>query len=207
MSTIGKTLKMTIFGESHGPAIGVTLDSLPAGYRMDEQKILTQMARRAPGDPSYGTSRKEPDLPEVLSGLLDGVTTGFPICAVIRNTNTRSGDYQNLLRIPRPGHADYTAAIKYGGAADMRGGGHFSGRLTAPLVYAGALCRQILGKKGVVLGGHVASLGGISDTPLDPHNPAPALLARLSEETFPVIDPEAKQRMIDRIFEKFCLGK
>lgn len=199
MSSIGKKLNMTIFGESHGAGIGLTLDSLPADEPIDLDKVLQQMARRAPGDPSIGTARKEADTPEILSGILNGKTTGSPLCAIIRNTNQRSGDYDNLKFVPRPGHADYTAYIKYDGAADMRGGGHFSGRLTAPLVLAGALCRQILERRGIYIGAHAASIGTVKDTPFDPVSGDIEELVSLSRTVFPVRDAEAKEQMIEQM--------
>ena len=138
-SSIGQRLRLSIFGESHGEAIGCVLDGLPAGYAVDMDAVLVQMARRAPGRDKTATPRRESDQPRVLSGLLDGRTTGAPLCMVIQNENQHSGDYQNILSCPRPGHADYTGAVRYGGFNDVRGGGHFSGRLTAPLVFAGAV--------------------------------------------------------------------
>ena len=142
-STWGKNIEISIFGESHGNGIGVVINGLPAGEKIDMDKLLAQMARRAPGNDKAATPRKESDFPEILSGMLNDTTTGAPLCAVIRNTNTRSQDYGNLMTSPRPSHADYTGHIRYGGFNDVRGGGHFSGRLTAPLVFAGAVSRQI----------------------------------------------------------------
>ena len=139
-STYGQMIKLSIFGQSHGPAIGMTLDGVPAGLPVDEARLAQFLTRRAPGRSAMSTTRKEPDRAEFLSGIVDGHTCGAPISAIIRNTNTRSGDYGELLDCPRPGHADYTAQVKYGGAQDAAGGGHFSGRLTAPLCIAGGLC-------------------------------------------------------------------
>ena len=132
-STYGENLKMTIFGQSHGKAIGVTLDGIPAGLPVDLDKLQEFLNRRAPGQNDWSTPRKEEDRPDFLSGIVDGYTCGAPIAAMILNSNTRSGDYADLKDHPRPGHADYTAQIKYGGYQDAAGGGHFSGRLTAPL--------------------------------------------------------------------------
>ena len=142
-------LTVSIFGQSHAPAIGVTIDGLPAGLPVDLDALGRFLRRRAPGQNAWSTPRKEADLPEFLCGLKDGRTCGAPLTAIIRNTNTRSGDYENLMDIPRPGHADYTAQVKFGGAQDAAGGGHFSGRLTAPLCIAGGLCLQILAQQGV----------------------------------------------------------
>lgn len=191
----GDRVRLTVFGESHGPAIGAVLEGLPAGEPVDLDEIAAQMARRAPGRDASATSRKEADAPRILSGLLGDRTTGAPLCAVIENANTRSGDYENLRDVPRPGHADFTANVRYGGFNDVRGGGHFSGRLTAPLVFAGAVCRQILRRRGIAIGAHVLSVHGISDTPLDPAEIPVSLLDRLSSRYFPTIDPKAELSM------------
>ena len=143
-STYGENLKLSIFGQSHGSAIGVTLDGIPAGLPVNMGALTAFLSRRAPGNNPFSTTRKEADAPEFLAGIVNGFTCGAPIAAVIRNTNTRSGDYSNLKDCPRPGHADYTAQIKYNGFQDAAGGGHFSGRLTAPLCIAGGLCKQWL---------------------------------------------------------------
>ena len=145
----GERIRLSIFGGSHTQAIGVTIDGLPAGEPIDLEAIYEQMARRAPGQDATATARKEADMPRILCGYLNGVTTGAPLTAVIENTNQRSKDYEDLRVHPRPGHADYTAFVKYGGHNDVRGGGHFSGRLTAPLVFAGAVARQILARRGI----------------------------------------------------------
>ena len=167
-STWGECIKLSIFGGSHTEAIGVNLDGLPAGEAVDLEQVLAQMARRAPGQDPTATRRKESDTPRVLCGLYNGVTTGAPLCAIIENTNQRSKDYEGLRVNPRPGHADYTAYVKYGNHHDVRGGGHFSGRLTAPLVFAGAVARQILQRRGILVASHVASIGEVEDTPFSP---------------------------------------
>ncbi len=197
MSSIwGERIKMSIFGGSHTQAIGVTLDGLPAGESVDMEAVLAQMARRAPGQDPTATTRKEADAPRVLCGLLDGVTTGAPFTAVIENTNQRSKDYSDLKIHPRPGHADYTAWVKYGGHNDIRGGGHFSGRLTAPLVFAGAVARQILERRGVVIASHVVQVGKSADSvSFDGVAVDLPLMRRLGGEYFPVIDPEAREKM------------
>lgn len=156
-------MKYTIFGESHGPAIGVVLEGVPAGIQLDMALIGAELSRRAPGRNKTSTARKEADTPEFLSGLLNGVTTGAPLCAVIKNTDTRSGDYEDMKFLPRPSHADYAAWVKYGGYNDPRGGGHFSGRLTAPLVLAGAVAKQILRPLGVEISSEIAVLGGVEN--------------------------------------------
>ena len=160
-STYGENLKLSIFGQSHGPAIGMTLDGIPAGLPVDPDKLQAFLNRRAPGQNDWSTPRKEEDRPEFLGGILDGFTCGAPIAAVIYNKNTRSGDYANLKDCPRPGHADYTAQVKYGGFQDAAGGGHFSGRLTAPLCIAGGLCKQWLEEMGIRIGAHIWNIGAL----------------------------------------------
>ena len=193
--TWGDKIKISIFGESHGKAIGAVIDGLPAGEEINLEAVKKQMSRRAPGHDATSTKRKESDEPIVLSGMLNGRTTGAPLCAVIMNGDTHSSDYKNITDIPRPGHADYTAYVKYGGFNDVRGGGHFSGRLTAPLVFAGAVCRQILRRRGIAIGAHVYSIRNVSDRPFDMADIPPSLLDVLSERYFPVIDGDAEKKM------------
>lgn len=183
-STYGETLKLSIFGQSHGSAIGMTLDGIPAGLPVDLEKLQTFLNRRAPGQNDWSTPRKEEDRPEFLAGILDGHTCGAPIAAVIHNKNTRSGDYSNLHDCPRPGHADFTAQVKYDGYQDVAGGGHFSGRLTAPLCIAGGLCKQWLEEQGIRIGAHLYSVAGVEDDRFDPLCPD---LDSVHDD-FPVID-------------------
>ena len=191
-STYGENLKLSIFGQSHGPAIGMVLDGIPAGLPVDPEKLQAFLNRRAPGQNDWSTPRKEEDVPEFLGGLLDGFTCGAPIAAVIHNKNTRSKDYVNQQDCPRPGHADYTAQIKYGGFQDAAGGGHFSGRLTAPLCIAGGLCKQWLEEMGIRISARIVSIGGERDeTETDTLNPQPELIGT----DFPVISPAAGERM------------
>lgn len=209
-STWGNTLKLSIFGESHGPAIGMVLDGLPAGEPIDLDAVQVQMARRAPGLTAGSTPRAEADVPHVISGMLDGKLTGAPVCAVIENTNVKSHDYANILRLPRPSHADYTGSVRYGGYNDIRGGGHFSGRLTAPLTAAGAICRQILERRGVTIGSHVYQIHQTYDTPFDPVTVDAGTLNRLNQEPFTVLDLKKKREMCAQIAqaqaEKDSLG-
>ena len=156
-------MRYTIFGESHGPAIGVTLEGVTAGLALDMDFIRSELARRAPGQNAMTTARKEADEPEILSGVFEGKTTGTPLCAVIYNTDTRSRDYAQLKNLPRPGHADYAGFVRYQGCNDYRGGGHFSGRLTAPLVFAGAVAKLILKEKGVAVTARISNVAGIAD--------------------------------------------
>ena len=153
----------TIFGESHGPSIGVVMTGLPSGLELDMEAVGLEMARRAPGRDKTSTPRKEADAVEILSGLFEGKTTGTPLCARIANTDTRSRDYSKLKDCPRPSHGDYTASVRYGGFADYRGGGHFSGRLTAPLVFAGAVAKQILAQRGITVESRIDLLGGVAN--------------------------------------------
>jgi len=197
-STYGESLKLSIFGQSHGPSIGMTLDGIPAGLPVDFEKLQNFLNRRAPGQNDWSTPRREEDRPEFLAGILDGFTCGAPIAAVIQNKNTRSGDYDNLKDQPRPGHADYTAQIKYGGFQDAAGGGHFSGRLTAPLCIAGGLCKQWLEEMGIRVGASILSIGGIQDE-FEPDPLAPQL-DRIRTD-FPVFSAEAGEQMRKKIAE------
>lgn len=156
-------MRHIIFGESHGPAIGVTLEGVPAGTELDLDFIAAELARRAPGRSPLSTARSEADVPNILSGVFEGKTTGSPLCAVIENTDTRSGDYEKTKHLPRPGHADYAGFMRYDGCADHRGGGHFSGRLTAPMVFAGAVAKLILAGMGVTVSAEIANIAGIQD--------------------------------------------
>ena len=197
-STYGENLKFTIFGQSHGAAIGMTLDGIPAGLPVDFEELQAFLNRRAPGQNNWSTPRKEGDRPEFLAGVLDGFTCGAPIAAVIHNTNTRSGDYANLKDCPRPGHADYTAQIKYGGFQDTAGGGHFSGRLTAPLCIAGGLCKQWLAQRGIRIAASIAAIAGVNDDfEVDFLNPQLDLIGA----DFPVFSFDAGQRMREKIAE------
>lgn len=154
-------MKHMIFGESHGTAIGVTLDGVPSGITLDWDFINSEMARRAPGNSPLATARKEADQVEILSGVFEGKTTGTPLCAVIQNGDTRSKDYSKLKDTPRPSHGDYAGFVRYQGCNDYRGGGHFSGRLTAPLVFAGALAKLILIEKGIEITSEITNIGGV----------------------------------------------
>ncbi len=193
-SEFGKTLKISVFGQSHGKAIGVNIDGLPAGESIDLDALNAFMARRKPGKSPLSTSRKEADAPVFLSGLENGVTCGFPLCAIIENGDQHSSDYDELREKPRPGHADYTAWVKWHGAADMRGGGHFSGRLTAPLCIAGGIAKQILARRGIFVGAHLLEVAGIPDQPF-PLRPDAALFDAVAAKTFPVLEDGAGERM------------
>ena len=190
-------MKYVIFGESHGPAIGVTLTGVPAGLELDMAEIRREMARRSPGKNALSTARKEADEPNILSGVFEGKTTGAPLCAVIANTDTRSQDYARTKDLARPGHADYPAHVRYQGYNDYRGGGHFSGRLTAPLVFAGAVAKQVLAQQGVRVGAHISSIYGISDQPLEDWES----LRAAAGKDFPVLSDEKGEEMQAAILE------
>jgi chorismate synthase len=166
-SQYGKKLRISIFGQSHSPAIGVSIDGLPAGIKIDIDKLREFLRRRAPGQFDFTTPRKEDDEPEILSGLVNGVTCGAPFAIIIRNKDAKSTDYSEMRDIPRPSHADYAAHVKYGGHQDVAGGGHFSGRLTAPLCIAGGVCLQILYDLGIHIGAHILRIGGAEDDSFD----------------------------------------
>lgn len=161
-NSFGNCFRFTIFGQSHAPAIGVTIEGLPSGFEIDMDKLDAFMARRAPGG-RYATARKESDKVEFISGLVDGKTCGAPLAAIINNTNTRRSDYDYMKYIPRPGHADFTAMVKYGFERDYSGGGQFSGRLTAPLCIAGGIAMQLLEKQGITVSAKILSIGGEQD--------------------------------------------
>ena len=193
-SEFGHLLKISVFGQSHGKAIGVVVDGLPAGEAIDLAELQAFLDRRKPGKNRLSTARKESDAPTFLSGLENGKTCGAPLCAVIENGDQHSGDYAGLTDTPRPGHADYTAAVKWGGQADMRGGGHFSGRLTAPLCIAGGIAKQILARRGIHVGAHLSEVAGIADDPF-PLHPTAELFEKLAAKDFPVLDDGAGERM------------
>ncbi|MDP4153433.1 MAG: chorismate synthase [Bacillota bacterium] len=199
-STWGKNLNITIFGESHGFAIGVTIDGFPAGVELDTVFIDKQMARRRPSSSSFSTKRKEADEAEILSGIKDGHTTGAPITAIIRNSDQHSGDYEEMMRIPRPSHADYTASIRYENFHDVRGGGHFSGRLTAPIVFCGALCRLALRRSQIETVAHIKRIYDVEDKPFDLTDISKDEILRLQNASFPVLDEGAGASMM-LIFE------
>ncbi len=196
MNSFGEALKITIFGQSHGPAIGVVIDGYPAGITPDMEALQSFLARRAPGGASYSTPRKEADTPEFIAGLADGKTCGAPITAIIRNTDTRSFDYGNLRDVPRPSQADYAAYEKFHGHNDIAGSGQFSGRLTAPLCIAGGLCLQLLKERGIRVGAHILSIGTVDDDPFDPVRPD---FSALPKDTPPVLNAGAWDKMLAEI--------
>ena len=179
MFTYGNNIRLSLFGQSHSSAIGVTIDGLPAGFALDLDELQAFMQRRAPGQGAHTTQRKEADIPEFLSGLVDGVTCGSPLTAVIRNADVRSSDYEQLWDIPRPSHADYTSYVKYGASRDVRGGGSFSGRLTAPLCIAGGICLQLLQKEGITIHAGITQIGSVKENVPYPAYPNEEMLAAI----------------------------
>ena len=186
-STCGENIKVTVFGQSHSAAIGMTLEGVPAGESIDMEELRAFLRRRAPGQNAWSTARKEEDIPEFLAGLKGGVSCGTPITAIIRNTDARPGDYEALRNVPRPGHADYTAFVKYGESADFSGGGHFSGRLTAALCIAGGICIQILRRGGVEIISRIARIGPVKDRG--------ELLSSTAENAFPTVNKDSGLEM------------
>ncbi|MTI47372.1 chorismate synthase [Sporosalibacterium faouarense] len=199
---LGDNIKLTIFGESHGKGVGIVIDGIPSGIRLDLEYINFQMQRRAPGKSKLVTGRKEKDNFEIISGFFNGRTTGTPLASMIWNKDKRSKDYEEIKNIMRPGHADYTGHIKYSGFNDYRGGGHFSGRLTAPLVFAGAIARQILKNKlNICFGSHICSIGDIEGEKFDDVSISEDLLTDLSQIELPVIDIDKRREMEELILE------
>ena len=195
-TTYGNNMHITIYGGSHDDHIGVIAEGLPQGFAFDREELLSFLARRAPGRNALSTPRKEADLPEFLSGVDNDVLTGENLHAIIRNTSQRSSDYSNLSFVPRPSHADFAARCKYGDAVDLRGGGHFSGRLTAPLCIVGGICLQYLRAHGIRIAAHVSAIGNVTDTPFDAVTVGDkefSLLASRSE--FPVLDEQKGDEM------------
>ncbi len=190
-------MEYVIFGESHGPAIGVTLTGVPAGLELDMDFIQAQLDRRAPGQNALSTARRETDAPTILSGVFNGKTTGSPLTATIPNSDQHSSDYRDLSHLPRPSHADYTGFVRYKGCNDYRGGGHFSGRLTAPLVFAGAVAQLILAQQNIQVVARISSIFGISDAPLDMETD----LLEVRGKPFPVLDDEAGRAMQQAILD------
>jgi chorismate synthase len=198
-SSFGQYLKLSLFGESHGVGLGIVIDGLPPGLKLDMEEIGREMARRAPGRNDLSTLRRESDTPEILSGLYGGKTTGAPLAAVIRSLNTRSEDYGEELDLPRPGHADYTGYVRYGGFGDHRGGGHFSGRLTAPVVFAGAVCKQWLKQNNIRIHAHIQRLAGIEDGSFLDGPVTEDALDALKSETLPLLHKDLSEKMSDAI--------
>ena len=243
-STFGKNIRVSIWGGSHEPAIGVDIEGIPVGTRIDMNQLRAFLKRRAPGNSPFATKRKEPDLPIPVAGIaawdeetppeqagdpgqVDSdtgnptssnftrvagdpgalteasviITTAPLISFEIRNTDTRSGDYKGLRAVPRPGHADYTARLRYGDTLNMAGGGPFSARMTAPLCIAGGIALQMLKEKNIEIGAHLYAIAGIEDTPLDPVSVSAETLAKLRKMEFPVLSETAGEKMAQAILQ------
>ena len=194
-------MRYSIFGESHGSAIGVVLELGPPGLVLDREAISKEMARRAPGKSPLSTARKEADIPEILSGVFEGKTTGTPLCAIIHNSDHHSKDYAKTRFLARPSHGDYTGFVRYQGCNDYRGGGHFSGRLTAPLVFAGAVAKQLLAQRGITVGAHISQIGTVKDKSFADTQLTPTLFQTLSEKAFPTVDDQAGAAMQAEILQ------
>lgn len=205
-SDFGKNLRCTVFGQSHSPFIGIVIDGLPAGKTVDEYAVADFMSRRSPADKDYRTTaRAEKDKVQIISGLAEGVTCGAPLCAVIGNEDADPSAYAELKNVLRPSHADFTALLKYGEAADRSGGGHFSGRLTAPICFGGAIAKQILAKQNIIIGAHVESIGNIHDKSFDPVNVTADDLTDPSRYPFPTLNfgvGETMQAKINSVAKK-----
>lgn len=197
--SFGEKIKISVFGQSHSEAIGIVVDGIPAGIKLDMDKISRFMARRAPGKNAYSTKRKEADIPTIISGIVDGITCGAPLCAVIKNSDQHSKDYSKLKTLPRPSHSDFAAYVKHNGFNDIRGGGNFSGRMTAPLCFAGAVAMQILEEKGIRIGAHIEKIAGVKDSRFDPVNVNADLLKDVSSKEFPLIDDSVKEKILSKI--------
>ncbi len=194
-NTFGNNISITLFGESHGVAIGAVVDGLPAGISVDEEFISHQLDLRRPVG-KISTPRKEADKCNIVSGVFNGKTTGTPICIVIPNENTQSKDYSKSYGKARPGHADFTAFCKYKGCEDYRGGGHFSGRITAGLVAAGAIAIDTLAKKGIKIGTHISKCAGVEDNKFTDYEND---INSLSDKIFPVLNDEKGEEIIENI--------
>lgn len=199
--SFGDKFKISIFGQSHSEAIGVVIDGIPSGIKLDMENISAFLARRSAVNKSYATKRSETDKPEFLSGIVNGVTCGAPLCAIIRNNDCHSSDYEKLKNLPRPSHADFSAYIKHGGLNDIRGGGNFSGRMTAPLCFAGAVAMQILEQQGIFIGAHIEKIAGICDDKFDLVRVNKNQLDSVKNSAFPLINNECEKAMREKIDE------
>lgn len=194
-NTIGKNYKLTVFGESHGKSIGVIIDGLPTGVNLDIDEINFEMDRRRPGKNKVSTARNEKDQVEIQSGFFDDETTGSALCGIINNNNTKSKDYSELMKKMRPSHSDYPAKIKYNGFNDIRGGGQFSGRLTAPVVFAGAIAKQVLAEQNIFVGSHIKSIKNIVDAEFTTETLKKETLDKLRSKTIPTLNEEKASEM------------
>ena len=200
-SNWGKNFRISIFGESHGVALGINIDGIPSGTKLNLDFIEEEMRRRAPGRSALTTPRVEKDSFEILSGYFNEMTTGTPLAMIIRNTNQQSKDYTEIAKKLRPGHADYSGNTRYNGYNDIRGSGHFSGRITASLVFAGAIAKQILQQKGILIGAHIKSIKDIEDRDFDESDIKIENINKLREMVLPVLDKNVEPEMENVILE------
>lgn len=198
-NVFGKNFKTTIFGESHAAGIGAVIDGIPPGLKIDMVKVEEAMKRRAPNTSAASTKRNEADKVEILCGLLDGAATGAPLCGIIYNKDTKSADYEKTRHLLRPGHADYTGYIKYKGANDLRGGGHFSGRITAPLVFAGSIARQYLEQQDIYIGAHIKKIGKVMDDELPEYTKE--VFDQIEQRSVRVVNKQAGRDMLVEVEE------
>ena len=209
-ANFGKNYCISIFGESHGNALGINIDGIPAGTELNLDFISEEMKRRAPGKSELTTSRTEKDEFEILSGFVNGRTTGTPLAMIIRNTNQKSKDYGEIAKKPRPGHADWAGLSRYNGFNDIRGGGNFSGRITAPLVFAGAVAKQILKEKGILIAAHVKSIKDIQDRDFEEKDITQENIDRLRNMILPVLNenivPDMEKTILKAKEEKNSVG-
>ena len=194
-SNFGKTIQVSTFGASHGYAIGGIVEGLPCGHTIDIDELSAFLKRRAPGQNQLQTQRKEAEVPEFFAGMVDGMLSGSPLAFMIRNTSQHSSDYNNLRDIPRPSHADFTARMRYGDKVDMRGGGHFSARLTAPLCVAGGIAIQLLREKGIEIHGHLKQVGTIQDAPINMVHPDMKALGNIATEPIAMLDADKRSEV------------
>lgn len=199
--TWGNNIELSIFGESHGKAIGIVINGVKAGIKIDMDEVEIEMQRRAPGKNKLSTARSEKDKPVIMSGIFDGVTTGSPISMMIENADTRSRDYSKTKDLLRPSHADFSGFVRYNGFNDYRGGGHFSGRITAPLVFAGAIAKQILKSEGIIVGSHIKSISHIEDDSFDFVNVNEEILDSLLLKELPVLNDSMIEKMKEEIID------
>ena len=197
----GMNIKMAIYGESHGASIGLVIDGVPPGLKLDLEQIEKEMARRAPGKNQLSTQRKESDSFAIQSGFFEGYTTGTPLCVVIKNSDQHSKDYSILKDKMRPGHADYAGFVRYQGFNDYRGGGHFSGRLTAPLVFMGAVAKQALAQAGILVGAHILQIADIKEENFNPLGIDDKKITELAGKVFAVMDDAIGEKMQAKILE------
>lgn len=197
----GMNIKMAIYGESHGASIGLVIDGVPPGLQLDLEQIEKELARRAPGKNQLSTQRKESDSFAIQSGFFEGYTTGTPLCVVIKNSDQHSKDYSILKDKMRPGHADYAGFVRYQGFNDYRGGGHFSGRLTAPLVFMGAVAKQALAQAGILVGAHILQIADIKEENFTPLGIEDKKIAELAGKDFAVMDDAIGEKMQAKILE------